>query len=147
MPETLQKLYYDDGYRVIIISNQGGISLKKYDPKVPKSHQTKLSSFKEKVSAVLNQLDIPISVYASTEKDIFRKPRTGMWDEVLEDHDIHLPSDLDLENSIFVGDAGGRTAAGGKPKDFSCSDRYISHKRSSSAITYKMQKLCGQYWY
>lgn len=108
---------------VVVISNQGGISLKK-DTKAPKSHQTKHVAFKSKVSAVFGQLDIPISIYAATEKDTFRKPRTGMWKELLEDHDIHLPGDLDLEHSIFVGDAGGRQAGGGKPKDFSCSDRY-----------------------
>jgi bifunctional polynucleotide phosphatase/kinase len=105
---------------VVVISNQGGISLKA-DSKAPKS---KLGSFKSKVSAVFNQLDIPISIYAATEKDIYRKPRTGMWSELLEDFDIHLSGDVDLENSLFVGDAGGRNASNGKPKDFSCSDRY-----------------------
>jgi bifunctional polynucleotide phosphatase/kinase len=47
-----------------------------------------------------------------------------MWTELIEDYDIHLPDDLDLANSIFVGDAGGRDASPGKPKDFSSSDRY-----------------------
>lgn len=46
-----------------------------------------------------------------------------MWKELLEDYDIHAPGDLDLDNSIFVGDAAGRIAGDGKPKDFSCSDR------------------------
>ena len=49
-----------------------------------------------------------------------------MWKELLEDYDIHLPGDLDLKQSVFVGDAGGRIASDGKPKDFSCSDRYSS---------------------
>jgi len=106
----------------VIISNQGGISIKP-DSKGPKNTGSKLVAFKTKVSAVLNQLNIPVSVYAATEKDLYRKPRTGMWSELLEDYDIHLPGELDLENSIFVGDAGGRIAEGGKPKDFSCSDR------------------------
>lgn len=47
-----------------------------------------------------------------------------MWKELLEDYGIHSSGDVDLENSIFVGDAGGRIAHGGTPKDFSCSDRY-----------------------
>jgi bifunctional polynucleotide phosphatase/kinase len=140
VPGKLRKLYLEDGYvalcplrvleaktcrsfRVVVISNQGGISLKP-DTKAPKSQQTKHAAFKSKVSAVFGLLDIPISIYAATEKDIFRKPRTGMWKELLEDYDIHLPGDLDLEQSIFVGDAGGRQVGGGKPKDFSCSDRY-----------------------
>ena len=96
----------------------------KPDNKAPKAHQSKLGLFKSKVSAAFNQLDIPISIYAATERDVYRKPRTGMWSELLEDYDIGNPGDLDLEESIFVGDAGGRDAGGGKPKDFSCSDRY-----------------------
>jgi bifunctional polynucleotide phosphatase/kinase len=103
----------------VVISNQAGISMKP-DPKAPKA---KLAVFKAKAAAVFSQLDFPISIYAATEKDIFRKPRIGMWTELLEDYDIHQPGDLDLENSLFIGDAGGRTAGGGKPKDFSCSDR------------------------
>jgi bifunctional polynucleotide phosphatase/kinase len=109
-----------------VISNQAGISLKP-DTKGPKAHQTRFASFKAKVSAVFNQLDIPISIYAATEKDNFRKPRTGMWNELLEDYNLHLAGDVDLEQSIFVGDAGGRQASGGKPKDFSCSDRNFAH--------------------
>lgn len=122
MPGTLRKLYHEDGYRVVVLSNQGGVSLNP-DAKASKSHQSKLLTFKTKAAAVFGQLDIPVSIYAATEKDIFRKPRIGMWKELLEDYDIHLPGDLDLEHSLFVGDAGGRTAGAGKPKDFSCSDR------------------------
>ncbi|TVY82457.1 Bifunctional polynucleotide phosphatase/kinase [Lachnellula suecica] len=118
VPATLRKLYLEDGYKLVVISNQGGVSLKP-DTKAPKAHTSKVASFKAKVSAVFNQLDLPISIYAATEKDLYRKPRTGMWTELLDDYDIQP----DLEQCIFVGDAGGRHADGGKPKDFSCSDR------------------------
>lgn len=111
----------------MVISNQGGISLKP-DTKAPKAYQSKYGAFKSKVATVFQQLDFPISVYAATEKDVFRKPRTGMWKELLEDYGIHLPSDLDLQRSIFVGDAGGRDAGGGLQKDFSCSDRHVSQR-------------------
>ncbi|RAL64556.1 hypothetical protein DID88_002030 [Monilinia fructigena] len=47
----------------------------------------------------------------------------GMWKELLEDFDIHAPGDLNLQESIFVGDAAGRDASTERPKDFSCSDR------------------------
>ena len=151
VPSILKRLYVEDGYtqfpgdsdpkcshdcsyRVVVISNQGGISLKS-DTKAPKS---KLGSFKTKVSAVFNQLDIPISIYAATEKDMYRKPRTGMWSELLEDYDLHMPGDLDLENCIFVGDAGGRNASAGNPKDFSCSDRYKPVASSCSHVTNNM---------
>ncbi|KAG0652282.1 bifunctional polynucleotide phosphatase kinase [Hyphodiscus hymeniophilus] len=112
VPDILRKLYHDEGYRVVIISNQGGLSLTAdTKAKAPKANRTtKLTSFKTKASTVLSQLGIPMSIYAATGKDIYRKPRTGMWKELLEDYDIHIPGDLDLENSIFVGDAGGRTA-------------------------------------
>lgn len=110
---------------MVVLSNQGGINLKP-DPKGPRALaagvQSNYSIFKTKVSSVFHQLDIPISIYAATEKDIFRKPRSGMWKELLRDYDIHL-GDLDLTNSIFVGDAGGRDASGRLPQDFSCSDR------------------------
>ncbi|OWP01550.1 polynucleotide kinase 3 phosphatase [Marssonina coronariae] len=121
VPTKLRKLYSDEGFRVVIVSNQGGISLKP-DIKAPKSSLSKLSLFQSKVSAVLGQLDIPISIYAATGKDKYRKPRTGMWTEILDDYDI-TPGDLDIDNSIFVGDAGGREAFNKQPKDFSCSDR------------------------
>ncbi|KAK2625111.1 hypothetical protein QTJ16_005480 [Diplocarpon rosae] len=125
VPIKLRQLYSDEGFRVVIVSNQGGISLKP-DTKAPKSNMSKLSSFKAKVSAVLGQLDIPIRIYAATGKDIYRKPRTGMWTEILGDYDI-LPGDLDIDNSFFVGDAGGREAFNKQPKDFSCSDRNFAH--------------------
>jgi DNA 3'-phosphatase len=111
-------------YLVAIVSNQGGISLKS-DPKTVKSDQKRLADFKGKVSAVLHQLDVPISVYAATSRDQYRKPRTGMWKELLADYDLGDANAVDLDNSFFVGDAGGREAvAGGVSKDHSCVDRY-----------------------
>lgn len=123
-----------------MISNQGGISLKP-DTKAPNAPQSKVAAFKSKVTAVFQQLDFPISVYAATEKDIFRKPRIGIWNELLKDYDIHLPGDLDLLNSVFVGDAGGRDAAGGLQKDFSCSDRYVLQRVTRQFLTPKIETL------
>jgi bifunctional polynucleotide phosphatase/kinase len=126
-------MYRDEGYRVVILSNQGGLTLHP-DPKskAPKNlGKDKVSSFKQKCAAVLAQLDLPTSVYAATGRDIYRKPRTGMWKEVCDDYDID-EDEVDLEHSVFVGDAGGRTAQlrdGGAAagKDFSCSDRNFAH--------------------
>lgn len=87
-------------------------------------------NFKQRCSAVLSQLNIPLTVYAATGSDIFRKPRTGMWKEMCKDYGLDEAS-IDRPNSVFVGDAGGRKAylIGGKaiPKDFSCSDRNLAH--------------------
>lgn len=150
MPARLRELYHTENYRVVILSNQGGLTLH-LDPhaktKGPKNlGKDRVAKFKQKCGAVLAQLDIPTSVYAATGRDLYRKPRAGMWDEVCEDYDIAL-GEVDRERSVFVGDAGGRTAvlvqgggsSGGgggggsnakKPavaKDFSCSDRNFAH--------------------
>lgn len=132
----LRELYKEKDYQVVILSNQAGMTLH-FDPsyKGPKGNaQKRVTEFKQKCSAILNNLDIPTTVYAATEKDIYRKPRPGMWKELCDDYDI--PEDeVDLENSFFVGDAGGRVAGLGRSedgvaavtKDFSCSDRNFAH--------------------
>jgi bifunctional polynucleotide phosphatase/kinase len=103
-------------YQVVVISNQKKISLQS-DLKAGKSDSKSLATFKEKVTTVMTQLDIPISVYAAAQYDGFRKPRTGMWKEMLEDYDFDVGEGVDLPGSIFVGDAAGR------PGDHSCADR------------------------
>jgi bifunctional polynucleotide phosphatase/kinase len=68
-------------------------------------------------------------VYAATGHDRYRKPRIGMWEELLEDHDLEAADAVDLEKSFFVGDAGGREALpGGPSKDHSCVDRWVGPK-------------------
>jgi DNA 3'-phosphatase len=116
---------------VVIFTNQGGLVLHP-DPKAkaPKNSKNRVPAFKQKCNAVLSQLGIPITLYAATGQDIYRKPRPGMWTEMKDDYDL-AESDIDHENSVFVGDAGGRIAelkAGNTaPKDFSCSDRNFAH--------------------
>ncbi|RDW60330.1 putative DNA 3'-phosphatase Tpp1 [Aspergillus mulundensis] len=112
VPSKLQKLNAD-GYRVTIISNQKAISLKK-DKKGNDSKS--FTNFKERVSAVMRQLNIPLSVYAATEDDEYRKPRAGMWREFIDDYDLDITG-YDSSESIFVGDAAGR------PTDHSAVDR------------------------
>ncbi|TDZ39419.1 Bifunctional polynucleotide phosphatase/kinase [Colletotrichum spinosum] len=133
VPGRLRELYRDEGYRVVVLSNQAGLVLHP-DPKAktPKTAKDRVSAFKQKVNAVFTQLDIPMSVYAATEKDMYRKPRIGMWKELCDDYD--LTDEVDLEESLFVGDAGGRTATvksecknAATAKDFSCSDRNLAH--------------------
>ncbi|KAF2085872.1 PNK3P-domain-containing protein [Saccharata proteae CBS 121410] len=118
VPTKLRDLH-KDGYLIAILSNQGGISLKSNN-KPLKADLKRLADFKAKVANVLIQLDLPIGIYAATAKDEYRKPRTGMWRKLLEYHDLTAKGSVHLEDSFFVGDAGGRTGA---RKDFSCSDR------------------------
>lgn len=92
--------------------------------KTVNSDKKRLADFKQRVKNVFIQLDLPIVLYAATDKDKFRKPRTGMWHKLLEAQGLTGEGDVDLESCYFVGDAGGRTAsARGIKADFSCSDR------------------------
>ena len=109
-------------YLVVILSNQGGISLRS-DPKTVKADQKRLAQFKAKISYVFEHFDFPISIYAATARDQYRKPRIGMWKELLEDHDLDEGDGPDLIRSIFVGDAAGRGGKGGAKGDHSSSDR------------------------
>lgn len=94
----------------------------------------KVANFKQKCAAVLTQLNVPTTIYAATARDQYRKPRTGMWAEICKDYGILL-DEIDLANSVFVGDAGGRLAYGkASAKDFSCSDRNFAH---NVGIAYK----------
>lgn len=104
-------------YQIIILSNQKKISLQT-DLKAGRSESKSLANFKEKVLAIMRQLDIPLSIYAATQYDVYRKPRTGMWKEFVDDYDLDVDdTNVDLEESFFVGDAAGR------PGDHSCVDR------------------------
>ena len=111
-----------NSYLVVILSNQGGVSLGT-DSKTPKQDLLRLSQFKAKVAAVFTQLDIPISIYAATTRDQYRKPRVGMWKELLEDHDLDIGDGPDLTASYFVGDAAGRTVRADMKADHSSTDR------------------------
>ncbi|KAI5860344.1 PNK3P-domain-containing protein [Durotheca rogersii] len=134
VPSRLRRLYRKEHYRIVIFSNQGGIVLRA-DPKVKGSEkkQERASAFKRKCTAVLKALDIPVSLYAAAEHDVFRKPRTGMWAEFCRDYGISADA-IDRARSVFVGDAGGRGArpksGDGTPairKDPSCVDRDFAH--------------------
>ena len=112
-------------YNIAILTNQGSISLKN-DPKTIKSDQRSLSAFKTKVSNILKHFDFPVTLLAATARDQYRKPRTGMWSELLEELDLEVGDGLDLSASFFVGDAGGRPARKNHKADHSCSDRNLA---------------------
>lgn len=73
--------------------------------------------FKQKMNDVSLALGIPLLVYAATGSDTFRKPRIGMWEEIVQDLKA---TSVDLRGSFFIGDAAGRA------KDHSCSDRKLA---------------------
>ena len=110
----------------MVLTNQGSVALENdhwaiRSDKRPKS----LPTFKAKVSSIFGQLDFSITLFAATSRDQFRKPRTGMWNEVLENFDLDVPEGPDLKACFFVGDAGGRPARSTAKADHSCSDRLL----------------------
>ncbi|KAF2764933.1 PNK3P-domain-containing protein [Teratosphaeria nubilosa] len=121
---TKMKELNNDGYAVVIMSNQAAVSLQS-DGKTAKGDMKSLNNIKAKITAVLNALDMPISLYAATTHDLYRKPRTGMWDQLLKDYSLADHGDIDHGLCIFVGDAAGREGdkAAGIKRDHSSSDR------------------------
>jgi len=112
VPEILQ-LKSSEGYLLAFLSNQGGLEKK-----------TENAGFKRKVDAIIERIGVPIDFICSLQKDVYRKPCTGMWEflsiALWEKH---------FENSatnkieyLYVGDAAGRPASGTRSKDFSDTD-------------------------
>ncbi|KAI5307105.1 hypothetical protein KEM56_004449 [Ascosphaera pollenicola] len=106
IPSRLQELHRH-GYLLAILTNQKAVSVRKQliDRK-PDSKS--LTNLKKRLSGVIEALDLPMMVYAATEDDCFRKPSRGMWNELVGANGFNIEDELDLEASIFVGDAAGR---------------------------------------
>lgn len=121
VPGRLNSLH-DEGYLVVVLSNQGNISLKD-NPKSLQRDTASMLNLKNQVGSVLRQLDFPVSIYAASSQDHYRKPRVGMWTEILEDYDLQAEGAVDLANSFYVGDAGGREKTEKRRKDHATSDR------------------------
>lgn len=70
--------------------------------------------------------NVPIRILAALSKsDQYRKPMVGMYEVVSSLYASH-GLEVDLEKSLFVGDAAGRPAGGGKRKDHSDTDYKFS---------------------
>ncbi|KAI9478544.1 MAG: polynucleotide kinase 3 phosphatase-domain-containing protein [Benjaminiella poitrasii] len=109
IPKRLEKLS-EEGYQIVILSNQNG--LRKYNM---------INDFKFKIENILSQVNSPIFFMAALEKDIYRKPMTGMWDWL----NTNMYTNIDKAQSLYVGDAAGRSVnwKPNKKKDHSCGDR------------------------
>jgi bifunctional polynucleotide phosphatase/kinase len=121
IPTKLKELHAE-GFLIILLSNQSTISLKD-NPKLLQKDSISLINFKNQLLAILRQFDLPISVYAATGQDVYRKPRTGMWREMLNDYGLDDGGRVKLDGSFYVGDAAGREKTPKRPKDHACSDR------------------------
>lgn len=126
VPGRLRELY-NQGYLVTIFTNQGGISLKDKNPKSLQKDTLSLSKFKAQVVNIFKGLDLPISIYGASIQDHYRKPRIGMWEELLEDYDLQAQGAVDMDNSFYVGDAAGREKTDKRKKaDWASSDRDLA---------------------
>ncbi|GJJ77730.1 bifunctional polynucleotide phosphatase/kinase [Entomortierella parvispora] len=113
VPGRLKELA-DEGYILVIITNQNGL-----DGKVEKQKE-----FKLKMEKICGQLQLPMWILISMQKDHYRKPMTGLWhwlETKFEEDGIHIDDD----QSYYVGDAAGRHDGWkvGAVKDFNNTDR------------------------
>eukprot|EP00118_Oscarella_pearsei_P004096 m.17042 g.17042 ORF g.17042 m.17042 type:complete len:581 (+) comp27275_c0_seq3:32-1774(+) len=105
----------ESGYKVLIFTNQHGIGKKATE-----------TDFRAKVTAISEQIGIPIQLLASTSGIKYRKPCLGMWEYLSEKGNSDIK--IELKCSFFVGDAAGRPKgwSPGRKKDFACSDRQFA---------------------
>ncbi|XP_060602624.1 bifunctional polynucleotide phosphatase/kinase-like [Ruditapes philippinarum] len=115
IPKKLKKLH-EDGYKVVFITNQMGVSKGK----------TNMADLKSKFSDVLDEIGIPVQILVSTKGGLYRKPCPGMWDFLTDK--LNGGVEVEVSQSFYVGDAAGRPKdwAPKKKKDFSCSDRLFA---------------------
>ena len=122
VPGRLRQLH-DDGWLVVIFTNQKAISLKR-DGKSLQNDSKSLTNFKTQVAGFVRQLDFPITILAATDEDLYRKPRIGMWTELRDEYDLEQFDSIDMTQSFYVGDAAGRQKD--KQKDHSTCDRDLA---------------------
>ncbi|KAI8145050.1 polynucleotide kinase 3 phosphatase-domain-containing protein [Fennellomyces sp. T-0311] len=94
VPDTIKQLY-EDGYKIVIFSNQNGLNTSQ-----------RVQSFRHKVETITGQLQVPVLFLAALEKDTYRKPMTGMWEWMANEGNDGV--EISKEKSFFVGDAAGR---------------------------------------
>lgn len=104
-------------YAIIFTSNQAG----------QPSSQLK---FQRKVPLIGAKLNVPFHCFAAHGYDEYRKPGTGMWDVYVEKYNGGV--EVNVAESIYVGDAAGRPRKGNRSEDHSDVDRSESHTLLSS---------------
>jgi bifunctional polynucleotide phosphatase/kinase len=104
---NLQNLI-NENYKIIIFTNQGGIKSGKQDKK----------DWINKCTKIMEYINIPVIIVASIKDDLYRKPRTDMWNYIKTNY----YSNIDMTNSFYCGDACGRIKYKNRKADFSCSD-------------------------
>lgn len=105
VPRKLRE-WYDEGYRIVVFSNQGGVE---------KGHVPG-PAVKDRLQRVGERLfeehRVPVTVYAAPAYDYCRKPSVGMWHALCALHNGGVA--VDHAGSFFVGDAAGRAKDGAR---------------------------------
>lgn len=90
----------DNGYSIVIISNQLGLS----------KNKTTIEELTKKLNNIGTALNMNFTSFLASEDDTYRKPRIGIFEYIKNNHTI------DISLSFYCGDAAGRT------NDFSDTD-------------------------
>lgn len=112
IPKKLQEVK-NAGYRIVIISNQKGISL----------GYTTLKEIQTKIEKWSASVGVEMSVLLATENDQYRKPLPGSWEYIQKTLN---KTPIEKSKCFYVGDAAGRPKIGKRPKDHSDCDRFFS---------------------
>lgn len=88
----LLKKKYETNYKIVIFSNQKGVSVGKIS----------LENIINRVDDVIEKIGIPMECYLALKNDKYRKPRIGMF------HFMKKIHDCDIEEVIYVGDLANR---------------------------------------
>ncbi|KAL0104951.1 hypothetical protein PUN28_016531 [Cardiocondyla obscurior] len=115
IPGKLKELYNNE-YKIVIFTNQAGLSKGK----------VKIKDFKFKIEKIVQRIGVPIQVYIAVGSSIYRKPAIGMWELLEKEKNGGIV--IDKVNSFYVGDAAGRPKNWtlGKKKDHSSADRLMA---------------------
>ncbi|KAG0048425.1 hypothetical protein BGZ83_006609 [Gryganskiella cystojenkinii] len=113
VPRKIEELSAE-GYTLVVITNQNGL-----EGKIEKQKEMKL-----KFEMICGQLEVPMWILISMQKDQNRKPMTGLWhwlEVKFQEDDV----EIDHDQSYYVGDAAGRHDGWkvGAVKDFNNTDR------------------------
>ena len=90
--------YVKKGYLIVIFTNQNTEEIKNNES----AWTTKIDNL------IKNELNFPLIVICAKSKNFYRKPSIGMFEIVKE---FNQGMEIDLKNSIYVGDSAGRKKA------------------------------------
>lgn len=124
VPSKLQELVAQQ-FKIVVFTNQGGIEKGKQNAE----------DLKNKFLDLCLVLGFPLQCFMATATDRHRKPNPTMFNLMCEQYNDQV--DVDIENSIYVGDAAGRNKNWKKAakKDFSCDDRKFAFNTGLKFLT------------